>query len=345
MMTLIFAVVMVLIASALCSGTEAALFSVPLVRARFLAQSRTPAALALLSICEHMARPIATVVILNNMANIPGSIIVGAIAARVLGDPWMGLFSGVLTFLVIIFAEIIPKTLGERYAEQIALTAALPIKGLTFAFTPIIWVLERILAPITTNHSGPTINEAEIKLMARIGVKEGAIEAKESEIIQRVFDLGSVTASDLMTPRVAVTYLDGSRTLNQARDEIMNSQHSRILVSQGTRDQVTGLVMKHELLSAIVRGEGERSVADLQQRVRFVPEARKAVGLLEDFLKSRQHLAVVMDEFGGVAGVVTLEDVLEVLTGEIVDETDLAVNLQEFARRRLAHIRPPKPKP
>ena len=339
MLGLILAVLTLLFISGLCSLVEAALFSVPVLRARTLAQSGKRSALALLSICEDMTKPISAIVVLINISNILGSIMVGNIAGNVLGDKWLGVFSGVLTFLVIVFAEIIPKTLGERHAERVSLISALPVKGFTWMLTPVIWALNQTTKPFTRGQNlGPTIDEAEIKLMASIGHKEGVIEEKESEIIQRVFELGNATASNLMTPRVAMTCIEGNQSLAEAIGEIMDSQHSRILVIDGSRDKVTGLVHKHELLAAMIRGQGTRLVSSFQHKVRFVPEARRADTLLGEFQLDRQHLAVVADEYGGVAGVISLEDVVEVLTGEIVDETDRTVDLQEIGRRKRREV-------
>ncbi len=335
MLNLILIVVLVLIGSAICSASEAALFSISLLKAQNLAQqSRSPANQALLVIRENMNRPIATLVILNNLFNIVGSITVGQVATAVLGDAWLGIFSAILTFLIIIFGEIIPKTLGERYAEQFAILIALPVSGLTVLFTPAVWLLERITKPFTTGTRRPTTNEAEIQLLARIGHQEGIIEDDEAEMIQKVFRLNDVTAADVMTPRTEMTYLQGDLTLAEAEDDIINSQHTRIVVVDKTVDQVIGVALKHRLLVALLRGQGHETIATLCRGAQFVPEVVRADTLLKNFQKTREHLMVVLDEYGGVSGVVTLEDVLEVLTGEIVDETDMIVDLQVIARKR-----------
>lgn len=332
MFQLTIAVLIVLLSSALCSGSEAALFSVSLIKVRQLAQSKKAAALALLAIRENMSRPIATIVILNNVANIVGSIVVGSIAADVLGSRWLGLFSGILTFLVIIFSEIIPKTLGERYADRIALYVARPVQALTYVFTPLVWTVEKITSPITKGKTSPTTNEAEIKLLAHIGHQEGIIEDDESEMIQRVFRLNDLTAEDLMTPRVAMTHLRGRLTLAEVKNDIIASPHSRIIITGETIDDVLGTVLKDDLLTAIVEGKDSVPVSGMARPVKFVPEGVRADSLLAAFRKTRQHLAVVIDEYGGVAGVVTLEDVLETLTGEIIDETDIFADLRAAAK-------------
>ena len=334
MLALIIAVVIVILGSAICSGSETALLSVPLIKVRQLAQSRKPSALALLGIRNKINRPIATIVILNNIFNIVGSIVVGTLAVEVLGDTWLGVFSGVLTFLIIILGEIIPKTLSERYAENVALFIAIPVKFLTILLTPLVWIVEQVTAPVTQGKPIPTTNEAEIKFLTKIGYQEGMIEDDEAEMIQHVFQLNDLTASDLMTPRIIITYLKGNLTLAECQKEIISSQHTRILVIENSIDNVIGLVLKDDLLTAMIEGNKARLVKELLRQVRFVPETIRADKLLKVFQETREHLAVVLDEYGGVAGVVTLEDVLEVLTGEIVDETDRNVDLQEIARKK-----------
>jgi CBS domain containing-hemolysin-like protein len=339
MLPLIIAVLIVLSGSAICSSVEAGLFSVSTLRVRQMVQSnKNPAAVALLAIREKMNRPIATIVILNNIFNIVGSIAIARIAESVLGDTLLGIFSGVLTFLIIIFGEIVPKTLGERYAETLALLAALPVTALTFVFTPLVWFVEKATAPFTKGKKRPTTNENEIKLLAKIGYQEGNIEDDEAEMIQRVFLLNDMTASDLMTPRTTLTYLQGDLTLAKSKKEIIASQHTRIIVIEKSIDQVIGVALKDALLTAMVEGKQQQKIATLTRKVRFVPETIRADQLLKVFQKAREHLVVVVNEYGVVSGVVTLEDVLEVLTGEIVDETDKIIDLQEMARKRLARM-------
>jgi CBS domain containing-hemolysin-like protein len=334
MLALILIVAVILLGSAFSSAAEAALLSISPIKVRQLAQSKKPAALALAGIRAHITRPIATIVILNNIFNIVGSIMFGSLTTKVLEDKWLGLVSGVLTFLIIIFGEIIPKTVGQRYSESISLLVALPVKFLTIILTPIVWLVEHVTSPLVSSQSLPTTDEAEIKFLTNIGFQEGIIEDDEAEMIQRVFQLNDLNASDLMSPRIIVTYLKGEQTLAECQAEIIKSQHTRILVINETIDDVTGLVLKDELLTAMIEGHGDRQINMLQRPAHFVPETNRADKLLKVFQENREHLAVVLDEYGGMAGVVTLEDVLEVLTGEIVDETDRNVDLQEIARKK-----------
>lgn len=334
MFHLIIVVLTVVTGSAVCSSIETALLSVSTLKVQQIAQSNNPSALALLAIREKMSRPIATLVILNNMFNIVGSIVIGSIASTVLGDTWLGIFSGIVTFVIIIFGEILPKTIGQRYAQQLSLLVAIPVTWLTFLLTPLVFLVEKVTAPFTQGTKPPTTNEAEIMLLANIGHQEGIIEDDEAEMIQRVFRLNDVMATDLMTPRTMITYLTGNATLAECKRDIIASQHTRIIVSDNSIDQIIGFALKQQLLATMVEGNNNQRIATLTRKVRFVPETIRADKLLKNFLEAREHLAVVVDEYGNVSGVVTLEDVLEVLTGEIVDETDRIIDLQELARKK-----------
>ena len=340
MTQLAIAVFIVIIGSALCSGIETALLSIPLLKARQLTQTQpSPAATALLAIRQHVSRPIATIVILNNIFNIVGSIVVGRIAAvQFDNNTALGIFSAVLTFGIILFAEILPKTLGERYAETIGLMVAIPIRAATLVCTPLIWLLEHITAPLTKGSRKPITDESEIKLLTILGYQEGLIEDDEVEMIDRVFRLNDLKAADIMTPRVAITFISSEAVLKDIQDEIITSQHTRILVIGEDLDHVVGVALKAELLTALVQGHGDVQIKSIMRRVHYVPDTERTDKLIKTFQSLREHLMVVVDEYGGVSGVVTLEDTLEVLTGEIVDETDRNVDLQAFARQRQKRI-------
>jgi CBS domain containing-hemolysin-like protein len=330
---LVVAILVVLVGSGLCSGSEAALLSVPIVRTRQLAAEGGRAGKALLATKQDIARPISAIVVLNNVFNIVGSIAVGTIAAAQFGEAWVGVVSGVLTFLVILFSEIMPKTLAERYAERVSVAIAVPVRALTTLMTPIVVVFEVLMRPLTRGERAPSVSEAEIRILARIGRTEGVLEEGEVQMIQRVFHLNDLTARDLMTPRTAVTWLDGSRSLEDARAEILGSEHTRIVVTDGDLDHAHAVALKHDLLIALLEAP-DTTVGDHTRDVAAVPWIKRADHLLEFFRTQREHLALVIDEYGGLIGVVTLEDVIEVLTGQIVDETDRRVDLQTYARAR-----------
>lgn len=333
-MTALFVTIAVLlIGSALCSGSEVAILSVNEARIRTRAEAGERAAERLLQIRQHITRPIATIVVLNNVFNIVGSIVVGTLAAETFGSGAVGIVSGVLTFLVIVFAEIVPKALGERYAEPVALAIAGPIRTLTVLFTPVVVGLELLTRPLTRGDRGPSTDEAEIRILARIGRSEGVIEEDEAEMLSAVFQLNDVLARDLMTPRTAVTWLDVDLPLADARDAVLASEHSRIVVARAHLDDVVGVALRHDLLAALLTDDGS-TVGDHLREVGAVPWFARADDLLRRFRAERRHLVLVIDEFGGTMGVVTLEDVVEVLTGPILDETDRRADLRRFARER-----------
>ena len=331
--TLIATVLVVLIGSGLCSGSETALLSVPEVRAQQLASSQGRRGRALLAIKQHIARPISAIVILNNVFNIVGSIAVGVVATATFGQRSVGIVSGVLTLLVIVFSEIMPKTLAERYAERVSLWIALPVRALTTLLTPLVVLFEILMRPLTRGERGPTTNEAEIRLLVDLGRSEGMLEDDEVAMIQRVFQLNDLSAQDLMTPRTAVTWLDANTPIEDAKDEIVSSEHSRIVVGDGDLDHAVGVVLKQDLLAALL-DEPDRTVGDLTRELTAVPWVLRADELLPLFRQRQEHLALVIDEYGGTMGVVTLEDVIEVLTGPILDETDRRADLRTYARAR-----------
>lgn len=331
---LITVVATVLLVSAACSGIEAAFFSVSMIKIRELSQKGNYRATLFLAMKRRMGRLVTTIVVINNLANIGGSMLVGSIAAQVMGNEWLGIFSAALTFSVILFSEIIPKTLGERHALPLTLIAVLPMRILVTLFFPLVWIMEILLKPLIKEEQRYTTNESEIKTLISIGSREGAIENSESRMIHQVFKLNDLRAQDIMTPRVMMTSLKKTQRLEDCRDFIAGAQHSRIVVINKTHDDVSGVVMKTELLQGLLDGRGDEPIAAFIHKPMYVPETKRADSLLSLFRESHQHLAIVIDEYGGVAGVVTLEDVLEVLTGEIVDETDTSVDLQAVARTR-----------
>lgn len=323
MIELILSVVVLLMSSAIASGTEVALFSVPYGQVLHAVSERRRGAVALQAIKDDMARPIMAIVIVNNIANIVGTLVVGGVAAQVFESRFIGAFSAVLTFLVIVFAEIIPKTVGERFAMSIALKVAVPVRTMAGLMRPLIWVIERITRPFAGKDEGQATSEAEIRALTRLGQETGVIEDDESELIQRVFRLNDVTAREIMTPLAQVDALDGAASLDSVRGTIMSSTHTRLVVHSGSLHQVTGVVHLRRMLQALSNDQDDRTVQSLALEPAFIPETAAGDDLLRHFQRRKEHLAIVVDAHGTVLGILTLEDVLEVLVGDIVDETDV----------------------
>ena len=323
MVELAIAVLALILCSALSSGTEAALFTVPYGQVLSALQQKRIGATSLKRLKDDMARPIMAIVIVNNVANILGSIAVGSMASEILSSKWMGLFSAVLTFLVVVYAEIIPKTIGQRYAEPIALLVATPAVWLTRLLLPLIVLVEVLVRPFNRGGESALTSEAEIRALTKLGGDEGLIEAGERDLIQRVFRLNDITARDIMTPSAHVDFLDASTTVGGLRDVIQDFTHSRIPVYEGSIDQIAGTAHIRDLLQALAEGKDKAQIKDLVHETTFIPAQMAGDALIRHFQRTKRHLALVVNDHGTVLGVVSLEDVLEELVGEIVDETDI----------------------
>lgn len=336
MATLVITIIALLITSGLSSLIEASLFSISLSKVKQLAESKTKSSIVLLGIKENMESSIATLVFINNAANIFGSIVVGNIAGTLLDNFWLGIFSAALTLLIIIVAEIIPKTVGEIYCDTVAPLFARPLKLVATILFPLVFVMKKITAPITKHRKDLTTSEEELVFLTEVGETQGVIESEEADIIKRVFTMKDVTAKDIMTPRVNMSYLYESDKIEDVLDEIKSSEHSRIIVIGETPDDVVGVAIKSDLLIAYNQCHGDECgakplVSSVMTGIHSFSENDCADDMLDYFKNSKKHIAIVRDEFNGVAGVVTLEDVVEIIFGEIMDETDKTEDLRSIA--------------
>jgi putative hemolysin len=312
---------LMVVGSFLCSGVEAALLTVNPVKVHELAERDRPLAGArqLERLRLRLGRTLAVLVIANNIFNIFGSLMVGGFAAEVfnrhgIGGPALPLFSVGLTVLVILLGEILPKAIGSRLALPVALTTAPAVGLVVRLMTPLVLLLERLLPAITAENEIST-DEDEIRLLARLGSQKGQIEADEAAMIAKVFQLNDLTARDLMVPRVAAPTLAGEATLASQRAELLRQSAPWWVVLGEEVDEVLGVANRERLLSRLLEGEGEVSVAQVMDPVEFVPEMIRADRLLTSFRRNGSGVRVVVDEFGGFVGVVGPEAVLAVLAG------------------------------
>lgn len=330
MLELGIVVALVIIASAICSGTEAALFSLRVSKARELAEKSNNGKV-LRNIKENPDRPTSAIVIFNNIANIVGTFYITVLATKCLSESTQTWFPWLLTAAIILFSELMPKMLGVRHAATISSVMARPLYLTTLLMTPLVWLIEKLTVKLMGATQPMRTNEDEIRLMTSVGEQCGAIEDDEAEMIHKIFQLNDKKAGDIMTPRTEITYVQCISTLGEAKQQVVDSQHSRIVVIGETVDDVQGIVLKSTVLQAIVEGKPDSTtICDLCEEAQFVPQGMQADELLELFKQSRRHLAVVLDKFG-VVGVVTIEDVIEVITGEIMDETDTHEDMREVA--------------
>lgn len=328
MFNLIIISLLIIIFSGIVSGIEAALLSVSMAKIKEWEEVKKRKVSNLIFLKEKIHYSIITLVTLNNLINIGGSIFVGVLASRLFGEMWLGIFSGILIFLIIIFGEIVPKSLGTRYALQISWLSAPLLKFFVKILKPFIWLISKLPSVGRISESSSYItSEGEIKFLTGIGARAGIIEEDEANIIHSVFRLNDITAADIMTPRSLVFWVDGNKTLKQKIAKIERCPYSRILICDGELNKVMGVCHKDDLLNSIIKGKDNVPVKEFASWVLFVPESRVADDLLRDFQKTKSHFAVVIDEYGEVEGVVTREDILQELVGELISEKDIAPGL------------------
>lgn len=315
----------VIIASALCSMAEAAILSLPMVRARILFEHKRKNSRDVLYLKENMGPTIAAIVVVNNAINIIGSIFVGQMIADRFGNQWLGLASAGLTFTIIIVAEILPKTIGERFKIPLALFFAKPLRLLLFLFRPMVALLSQVARPILKNYKVPKVTEDEIKMMLKLGRDAGTVEMDEEVLCSRVFKLNDLRAYQIMKPMEQINALPADKTLGELKETIIDAHFSRIAVYDRDPLDIVGMVSHRTLLREIARDHHQAKVRDFMTEPIFVNWLSKADELLEKFQVYNQHLFIVQDNNGHDVGLVTMEDVLEELFGEIYDEKDMRV--------------------
>ena len=337
MTELILAVSAVIIISALCSLFEAVLYSVPFSHIESLAQAGRTSGQILhrLRQRENVDRPISAILSLNTIANTGGAFIAGVAFIKVFGPEWEVYFTIGITCAVLFFSEVLPKTVGVVYNRSLSGFIARPLLALVWIFTPLVAVLRIFTRMISRGETDDATSPDELISMARAGHRAGVIEADEARVIQNILSLKSKSARDVMTPRTVVFGLSDQLSVDEAHEESGIWEHSRVPVYDKEFEDIVGIVIRRDALSARAEGRGNVKLSELMRPVHFVSESMTLDRILKIFLERRQHLFIVIDEFGGLAGILTLEDVLEEILGrEIIDEFDQVTDMRELARRR-----------
>jgi CBS domain containing-hemolysin-like protein len=326
-----------LLASFFCSLSEAALYSLSPARIAVLQQRGSKSAKRLAKMRENIEDPIAAILTINTIAHTIGSAWCGALVGQVYGSKAVGMFAAVFTVLVLALTEIIPKSLGVRYAHKLGPQIALPLQVMIWAVYPIVWIARKAMH-VLAGTSGPVHpSEDEVITTAGLAAKGGQMRHEEHRWVQNALRLDRVTAGDLMTPRSVVEALPADTPVNIILERADQWIHSRTPVTSGTSlDQVIGLVHRREVAdSALLVPDAHLVLRDLLRPIQRVPNHLPAHQLLELFLKTRAHMVAVTDVDDRFEGVVTLEDVLECMLGaEIVDEYDQTTNMQALAIER-----------
>ena len=320
--------------SAFCSLMEAALYAVPVAHVKHLADSGSRKGRILQKLKDDIGKPIAAILILNTISNTAGAAVAGAAVASLFGEQGILLFSIFFTLAILYFSEIIPKQIGVAYAKSVSAFVALPLSILIRVFYPMILLSQRISAFLNRNINEPTISQEEFVSMAAIGTEEGVLDHMEGSVIKNVIGLDRLIVNDILTPRVVVVRWEETTKLKEVEQELHDLRHTRIpLYNEQSPDHMTEYVNQRDLYREIIKGNVEKTLKELSRPLYTVPEFMRVDKLLFEMFEKGEHISAVVDEHGGFAGVVTLEDIIEEIVGkEIVDEYDLVSDLRYYAQ-------------
>jgi CBS domain containing-hemolysin-like protein len=333
---LLLVVFLTLAISGLCSFLEATLYSTRMgvLEAASAEGHLSHLAKRLISMKRQIDIPIAAILILNTIANTAGATIAGMYAADLLAPQFAIPFSILFTLGILFLAEILPKTLGAVYWRRTWPLVVWPLTMIRYALQPALVVTQAFTKLVTRGQSVPPVTEDEIVAMARLGAQSGEISPEESVMVRNIIQLENIPVRDIMTPRPVIFSLDAHMTVAEALPQVNAKGLTRIPIYEDDREHIVGYVVFQELSAAGASNLAQTPLRNFAKTISFVSETVNCLTLLTTFLKFRRHIAIVSDEYGGVAGLITLEDLIETLLGtEIVDETDRVVDLQQIARQ------------
>ncbi len=312
--------IFLLLLSGFFSSAETALFSISKAKAIHLAKQKGATNRLIKKMKADPHRLLSTILIGNNFVNVGASAIATAITINLVSSHAVGIATGIMTFLILIFGEIFPKSIATRNNILIARLVIFPLYWLSVLFTPLIVFLNFIPKLTGKIHKNPQVTEAELMTFVEVVEEEGEIKEEEKELIHKIFEFDDTNASEIMTPRADMFVIDVNKDLKL--EEIAKSGFTRIPVIEEDIDHVVGILNIKDLLNHQATPAEQINIRKIMREPYFVPENMKLDKLLQQFKKRKQHIAIIIDEHGGVCGLITLEDALEEIVGEIVDETD-----------------------
>ncbi|MDZ7667757.1 MAG: hemolysin family protein [Desulfotignum sp.] len=325
-----------LVFSFLCSVAEAVILSVTPSYIEGL-KKKNPRKAALLKRLkqDNVDRSLAAILTLNTIAHTVGAIGAGAKATAVFGSTWFGVFSAVMTLMILFLSEIVPKTIGAVYWSNLTGPTAIFINTLIVILYPVVWLSEKLTKVISREKTMHIFSRDEFIAMASMGEQTGQIHSKESRIIQSLMRFEQLKATDIMTPRTVVTALPEDMTIDESLKYITKTPFSRLPLYKSHLDDATGFVLKDDILIFMAQKRGKEKLKVLKRDIMAVPSSIPLTVLFERFLAERQHIALIVSEHGGTDGLVTLEDLIETLMGmEIVDERDNVIDMRALARKQ-----------
>lgn len=335
MVALVAYLFLALFVSFLCSIMEAVLLSTPISYLKIQQENGYKWAGPFLEFKTTIDKPLSAILSLNTVAHTIGAAGVGAQAVAVFGQASFGIVSAVLTLLILVITEIIPKTIGAQYWKSLSAVCYYTIRGMVVISYPLVVVSAVITKLITNNPEEQTTSREEIAALASIGADEGLFSDKENKIIQNILKLKNIKVSDIMTPRVVVAIADENLSLNDFLKNKDYLKFSRIPVYSENEENISGYVFRQEVFENLAEDNQGLSLKDIKRDILVFPSSKVLFSLWEKLLEKKEHIALIVDEYGGMDGVVTMEDVIETMLGlEIVDEKDTVIDMQKYAREK-----------
>lgn len=322
----IITLIVLLILSAFFSGTETALIAVDRIRIRHLVKKRNKSAILIEEFKANPQKMLTTILIGNNVVNIAAATIATIVALQMFASHAVGISVGVMTFLILVLGEITPKSLAVQHSESISLFVIRPIKFLSIILSPLIWFLNgftKIIIRIIGKVEEQPMTEQDIKTMVTMGAEAGAIHEKEKQMIHRIFKFNDISVENVMTPRSEVKGISVNTTLEDVSELLADTPFSRLPVFKKSLDEIEGIFYVKDAWNYLAEGKTKTNVRKLMRPVLFTHQTKKIDKLLAEFQQTRNNMAVVVNDYGGMLGIVTLEDLLEEIVGEIVDESEI----------------------
>lgn len=321
--------------SFLCSVLEAVLLSTPVSFISMKESQGVKAAPLLMKYKTNIDRPVAAILTLNTVAHTIGAAGVGSESVKVFGEAYFGIISAILTLLILVLSEIIPKTIGASYWRTLAMPSAKIIKILIVIAYPLVWLSELLTRCVSPKIQPLTVSREEVAAMVSVGTDEGVIEDAENKVIQSFLKLSNVKAEDIMTPYVVVSSVSTGTTMKEFYDNKALAPFSRIPVFETGREFITGYVRRANVLEMLTQDKFTVQLKDIVRPILFFMEDAKVSDIWQRMLQEKEHISVITDEYGCMRGIVTMEDVIETMLGvEIMDECDTTENLQAMARKK-----------
>jgi CBS domain containing-hemolysin-like protein len=335
MTLLLFYLFLALVVSFTCSIMEAVLLSTPISYLRVKEQRGNKGATKFIKLKQNIDKPLSAILSLNTVAHTVGAAGVGAQAVKVFGEAYFGLVSAVLTILILVVTEIIPKTVGARFWRELAIFSGHTILVMIIITYPLVIISAYITKLISSSQNEQTTSREEISVLANIGAEEGIFGEKENKIIQNLIRLQKIRVSEIMTPRVVVSVADEEMPLKNFPKNKEFLHFSRIPVYSENNENITGYVFRQAVFEKLAENQGEMKLKDIKREIVVVPETKPLFSVWETLLERKEQIALVVDEYGGMDGIVTMEDIIETLLGfEIIDEKDTISDMQQYARER-----------